>query len=300
VDSANANIATAQASVASALKSLDGTVLTAPGAGVVTAINGTIGQNVSGAGSSTGSTGSSSGASGSSGSAGGNASSGGSGAAGGSGASGGVGGASTAASGSSSSSSSGAFVALTDVSSLNVNVGFAESDAVNVKVGQPATVSFSALPNVTLPGSVTSISSTSTVVSNVVTYNATIGLSQSDPSVKPGMTASVTVITSEKDNVLHVPSSAVRGTGTTGTVTVMNGKRQTTVPVGIGVRGDTDYEITTGLTAGQTVVTSTSTAGSGLTTGTGLTNRLRTGLGGGGLGGGLGGGGVGGAGGRGG
>jgi macrolide-specific efflux system membrane fusion protein len=178
---------------------------------------------------------------------------------------------------------------------LTVGVGFAESDAVNVKVGQPATVSFSALPNVTLPGSVTSIASTSTLVSNVVTYNATIGLSQSDPSVKPGMTASVNVITAEKDNVLHVPSSAVRGTGTTGTVTVVNGKQQTTVPVGIGVRGDTDYEITSGLTAGQSIVTSTSTAGSGLTTGNGLTNRLRTGLGGG-----LGGGGLGGGAGRGG
>jgi hypothetical protein len=79
----------------------------------------------------------------------------------------------------------------------------------------------------------------------------------------------------------------VRGTGTTGTVTVMQGKQQTSVPVGIGLRGDTDVEITSGLREGQSVVTSTSTAGAGATTGSGLTNRRGTG----GLGGGLGGGG---------
>jgi macrolide-specific efflux system membrane fusion protein len=188
------------------------------------------------------------------------------------------------------------------MSSMSVNVGFAESDAVNLKAGQPATVSFSALPNLSLPGLVTNVSPISTLVSNVVTYNATVGLTQSDPGVKVGMTASVTVVTSEHDNVLHVPSSAVRGTGTTGTVTVMQGKQQTAVPVGIGLRGDTDVEITSGLREGQSVVTSTSTAGAGATTGNGLTNRLRGtgGLGGGlggaggGVGGGLGGGGRGG------
>ncbi len=299
VASANASIASAQANVASAMKSLAGTVLTAPAAGVVTAINGSVGQNVSGGGSSTISSAST-----------GSTASGGStspGAAGASGAGGGAGGSGQAASGSSSassssgtgsSSSSSGFITLTDMSSLAVNVGLAESDAVNAKVGQPATVTFSALPNVALPGTVTSISPTSTLVSNVVTYYATVTLNQSDPSVKPGMTASVNVITGERDNVLHVPSSAVSGTGSTGTVTVVNGKQQQTVQVGIGLRGDTDAEITSGLTAGQTVVTSRSTTGSGATgVNSNILNRLRgTGGLGGGLGGGIGGGGFGGGG----
>ncbi len=301
VASANASIATAQANVASAMKAAAGTVLTAPAAGVVTAVNGSVGQNVSGGGSSTISSAStastaSTASSASSGASGASATSGG----GGGGASASNGGGASASSGSSSTGSSGSssssgFITLTDMSSLAVNVGIAESDAVNVKVGQPATVTFSALPNVTLPGSVTSISPTSTLVSNVVTYYATVALNQSDPNVRPGMTASVNVITDEKDNVLHVPSSAVSGTGTTGTVTVVNGKQQQTVQVGVGLRGDTDDEITSGLTEGQTIVTSRSTAGSGATTGTGILNRLRgTGGFGGGLGGGFGGGGFGG------
>ncbi|MBV8951897.1 MAG: HlyD family efflux transporter periplasmic adaptor subunit, partial [Actinobacteria bacterium] len=302
VDSADATIASAQANVASATKSVAGTVLTAPAAGVVTAINGSVGENVSGGGSSTIST-AATGSNASSSSSGGGSSSG----AGGSGGSGTSGGGATGGGGtgsgssiasssssnnssSSGSASSSGFITLTDMSSLGVNVGLAESDAVNVKLGQPATVTFSALPNVTLPGTVTSISPTSTLVSNVVTYNATVSLNQSDPGVKPGMTSSVTIITGERDNVLHVPSSAVSGTGTTGSVTVVNGKQQNTVTVGIGLRGDTDDEITSGLTQGQTVVTSRSTSGSGAT-GSGLTgilSRLRSGSGG--LGGGPGGG----------
>jgi multidrug efflux pump subunit AcrA (membrane-fusion protein) len=303
VDAATASIASAQASLASATKAVSGTVLTAPAAAVVTAINGTVGQSVSGGGSS--SVSSSTGSAASSGASGGAGATGASGASGGAGATTGAGGSNTAASSGSSSgsgSSTTGFITLTDMSSMSVNVGFAESDAVNLKAGQPATVSFSALPNLSLPGLVTNVSPISTLVSNVVTYNATVGLTQSDPGVKVGMTASVTVVTSEHDNVLHVPSSAVRGTGTTGTVTVMQGKQQTAVPVGIGLRGDTDVEITSGLREGQSVVTSTSTAGAGATTGNGLTNRLRGtgGLGGGlggaggGVGGGLGGGGRGG------
>lgn len=296
VDAASASIASAQANVASAMKSVAGTVLTAPAAGVVTAINGSVGQNVSGGGSATTSgTSTSSGSSGGSSTA--NAGGGAGGAAGGGSAANAGGGSQSSSSSSSSSgsaSSSSGFITLTDMSSMAVNVGLAEADAVNVKVGQPATVTFSALPNVTLPGTVTTISPTSTLVSNVVTYYATVTLSQSDPSVKPGMTASVNVITSEKDNVLHVPSSAVSGTGSTGTVTVVNGKQQSTVQVGVGTRGDTDVEITSGLSEGQTVVTSRSTTGSGATGLSGnFLNRLR---GTGGLGGGLGGGGLGGGG----
>ena len=190
---------------------------------------------------------------------------------------------------------------ITNVNTLTVKAGFAETDATKLAVGQPATVSFNALPNVQAAGVVTEVDTNSTLVSNVVTYYALVTLNSVPPSVKPGMTASVTVIIDKRDGVLNVTSAAVRGSGNTGTVTVLNGKQQSTVPVGIGLRGDTNTEITSGLTAGQTLVLPNATvsgAASQLGSGTG-----RFGTGGlGGLGGGFGGagGGVGGAGGRGG
>jgi hypothetical protein len=123
----------------------------------------------------------------------------------------------------------------------------------------------------------------------------TFTLDRTADGAKPGMTASTSVVTGQRDGVLHGPSAAVRGQGRTGTVMVMNGQQQTPAPVLTGLKGDDSTEITSGLQEGQRVVVSsgTGTSSSGATTGRG------GGIGGGGIGGGgIGGGGIGGAGGR--
>ena len=159
-------------------------------------------------------------------------------------------------------------------------------------VGQPATVSFPALPNEQAAAHVVAIDATSTVVSNVVTYNVTMALDNLTPLVKPGMSANVSVVVAKADNVLHVPTAAVRGSAATATVTLMNAGKQTPVVVTVGVRGDDATEVTSGLNPGDQVLVSTGQASS--STG-GATVRGVGGLGGGGLGGGgLGGGGLGG------
>ncbi len=296
LSAAQASVASAQSSVASAQKTENETTLLAPAAGTVSAVNGSPGSTVSGGGASSSGTTSSSSSTGSTGSTGGAGST--------SGASGGTGGSTTSGSSSSSSSSSG-FITLSNLTTLQVKAGFSESDVANVALGQPATVSFTALPGVSVSAHVVAIDSTSTVTSNVVTYNVTVQLDQPAAKVKPGMTASVSVITAEASGVLHVPSAAVRGTGTSGRVTVVTKGKQSTVIVGVGLRGDSSTEITSGLKAGQQVVVSTATSGlanTGIGTGTGTGTRTGTGgfggtggLGGGGLGGGgLGGGGLGG------
>ena len=82
-----------------------------------------------------------------------------------------------------------------------------------IKDGQPATVTVDALPGTKLAAHVVAIDTTSTVVSNVVTYNVTFAFDNPTPAgVKPGMTAEVDVIVAETDNVVHVPTSAVTGT----------------------------------------------------------------------------------------
>jgi multidrug efflux pump subunit AcrA (membrane-fusion protein) len=187
---------------------------------------------------------------------------------------------------------------MTNLGQLDVQTTFSESDIAKVKVGMPATVSFSALATTQLSGHVASIAPTSTVTSNVVTYGATIALDQTDPAVKPGMTASVTVVIAKSSGVLNVPSAAVQGRNNVGTVTVVNGKKQTPQTVTVGLRGDTTTEIVSGLKEGQTIVVSTSTLGNSVSTATtGVGAGTRTGAGGGLGGGGLGGGGLGGGGG---
>lgn len=230
---AQAAIVSAQATLVLAQQAEQGTVLTAPTDGTITAISGIVGQTVSGGGVSSSSA--SSGAS--SGSGGGGSSS-------------------------SSSSSSSGFMALINLNQLQVKAAFSETDAARVAVGQPATVTFAALPNEEVAAHVSEIDATSTVTSNVVTYGVTFTLDNPTVQVRPGMTATVTVIVAKANNVLHVPTAAVRGTGASGSVTLMKSGKESTVQVIIGVRGDDSIEIASGLSAGDQIVVSTSRASS--------------------------------------
>ncbi len=164
------------------------------------------------------------------------------------------------------------FITLVNLSSLQVKAAFSETDAAKVQVGQTASVSFDALTNQTFTGKVVAIDSASTVTSNVVTYNVTVSLDSSSPQVKEGMTATVDVTVAEKDGVLVLPASAVTGRGQTATVTVRTASGDEQKQVTIGLRGDDNVEIASGLSAGDVVVTkvsSTTTGGGGLPGGLG-------------------------------
>ena len=83
----------------------------------------------------------------------------------------------TSASSTSSAGSAGSgFITLTDLATLQVEAGFAETDAAKIELGQPATVTFNALPNQELQGKVSEIDVNSETVSNVVTYNVTVSI----------------------------------------------------------------------------------------------------------------------------
>jgi macrolide-specific efflux system membrane fusion protein len=85
--------------------------------------------------------------------------------------------------------------------------------------------------------------------------------------VKPGMTATASVVADHRDGVVSLPTSAVSTRGATATVTVRakTGK-ETQVPITIGLRGDSSVEITSGLNAGDIVVIRTAISGGGTST----------------------------------
>ncbi|MGI8334135.1 efflux RND transporter periplasmic adaptor subunit [Actinomadura scrupuli] len=259
LDAADDDTSTAQAyssyvsarnSYNAALRQLDATVLKAPFAGTVTAVNGTVG------GSSGGSAGTgTSGTSGSGGSGGGS-----------SGASGGSGGAagSGSSSGSSTGSSSGGFITVADTGRLAVTANFTEADTTKLKLGQTATVSFDALTGVTAAGKVTAIDMSSTTTGNVVQYGVTVSLTGRPAGIRLGQTTSVQVIVSKAAGVLYVPTAAVRTVGGQSSVTVLRDGKQVVTPVQIGVKGDQGTEIKSGLTAGERVVLSAGTGTGGV------------------------------------
>jgi membrane fusion protein, macrolide-specific efflux system len=260
-------------------RALEGTKLTAPFSGTVVSVNGTVGGSSSG----TASSGSSSTSSGSQGSS--DSGSSGSGSSGSSGSS-------TSTSSSSGSSGTG-FIELADPSKLKVTGEFTESDAIKLKIGQSAAVTFDALSGVTATGKVSEIDMSPTTTNNVVQYGAAITLSDKPSAIRLGQTTTVQVTTSTAQNVLYVSTAAVRTAGGQSTVTVQQGGTQVVKRVQIGVQGDQGTEIKSGLNEGDQVVITTATGGSGST-------QTRPGGGIGGGGGGIGGGGLGGSGGGGG
>jgi membrane fusion protein, macrolide-specific efflux system len=290
VAAAQAQVTTAQNNVNSAQRALDGTTLTAPMAGTVVAVNGTVG------GSSGGSSGNSSG-SGSSGPSGGGSSGGGSSGGGaGNGSSGNGGAGNGGASGNSSSSTGTGFIQLADLTRMQVSASFAEADATKLKTGQTAAVTWAALSGARATGKIATIAPTATTQNNVNSYAVTVSLDTLPEGVRIGQTVTALVTVAQADNVLRVPAAAVRGTGQRHTVEVVgaDGKQQARA-VEVGVQGDQFVEITSGLQVGDQVALNLQT-----TTGAGTAGGNNRFGGGGFGGGGFGGGGFGGAGGAGG
>ena len=247
VTSAQAKLDQAQLDVQTAQQALDNTVLYAPGAGTVTAINGAVGQQ-----SSSGSSATSQSSSGSSGSG-----------------QGGQGSSSNSSSAASSSSSSG-FITITNLSGLVVNTSVAEIDVSKVKTGQKATVTLNALPDKPVQATVSSINLTPTTSGNVVSYGAQLALTSPPDGLRPGQSASVVITVAEADDALSVPAAAVQTVGSTNLVTVQENGQNVTRQVQVGLRGESTVQITSGLSEGDNVVL-TGTATTGTAGGTGRT-----------------------------
>jgi multidrug efflux pump subunit AcrA (membrane-fusion protein) len=163
--------------------------------------------------------------------------------------------------------------------------GYAEADIAKMAVGEGATITLPALTSANVTGTVSAVASTSTVVSNVVTYDVTITLQSPPSTVKVGMTADVSVVVQTVSNTLELPSAAITTAGPASTVTVLSNGVKTTTRVTTGVVGDSSTQILSGVKVGQVVVEPVASV-SASTTGTGTTGGLGGLTGGGGFGGG--------------
>ncbi len=85
-----------------------------------------------------------------------------------------------------------------------------EADIGGVKEGQAVDFTVDAYPNRTFHGVVIQVRNAPTTVNNVVTYDTVIGVTNSDYSLKPGMTASVSIVVAEHNDVLEIPNAALR------------------------------------------------------------------------------------------
>ena len=135
-----------------------------------------------------------------------------------------------------------------------------EIDVAKVKVGQKVNLTFDAVSDLTISGEVTEIDAIGAVTQGVVTYGVKIVFDTQDERVKPGMSVSTAIITDVKQDVIVVSNSAVKTSGDTQYVEVLNGDTIQNQTVETGLSNDTMTEIISGLNEGDKVVTQTITA----------------------------------------
>ena len=99
-----------------------------------------------------------------------------------------------------------------DIGKLRLDVSVDEADVGSVKVDQKATFTVSAYPTRHYPAKTTRVAYGSTKTDNVVTYTTNLDVDNRDLSLRPGMTASATIISTERTGVLLVPNTALRFT----------------------------------------------------------------------------------------
>ena len=238
IATAQAQVTTAQTNVDTAQRAVDGTVLTAPMAGTVTAISGAVGSSSGGGSSSSGSSGSG-------------------------GTGGGSTGGGTSTTSTSSSSSSSGFIQLADLTSLQIAASFAETDATKLKTGQSATVTWSALSGTRATAKVLTIAPTATTSNNVNTYAVVAQLDTNPTGVRLGQSTTIQVTVAEADNAIRIPTAALRTTGGQSTVLVRTGTKEERRTVVVGIQGDTYVQITSGLASSDQVVIVTAVTASG-------------------------------------
>ena len=157
------------------------------------------------------------------------------------------------------------FLIATDLTKMQVDTSVSESDIAGAVEGAGASFSVDAFPSKNFQGSVVQVRQSPISVQNVITYDAVVAVSNPGLLLKPGMTATASIVKSQSRNILRVPSQALRFTPA-GAAKPVSGQRSVwtlrdgklvQVQVTVGLDDQSFAEIKSGdLNLGDQVVTS--------------------------------------------
>ncbi|HEY6632720.1 MAG TPA: efflux RND transporter periplasmic adaptor subunit [Rhizobiaceae bacterium] len=102
------------------------------------------------------------------------------------------------------------FVLAANLENMELEAAIDEADIGSVKAGQPARFTVDAFPDHAFDAEIRDISFASETTDGVVTYDARLDVDNSALLLRPGMTATVSVVTREAKDVLTVPAAAFR------------------------------------------------------------------------------------------
>ena len=97
-----------------------------------------------------------------------------------------------------------------DLTKMQVNASIDEADIGNIRVGQMAIFTVDAYPEETFSGKVSEIRLHPIIAQNVVTYDTVIMVDNPTLSLRPGMTANVSILVERREGVLKLPNAALR------------------------------------------------------------------------------------------
>jgi len=150
---------------------------------------------------------------------------------------------------------SGIAIQLIDRDPLRIELSLSENDIVQVAVGDSVDITVDAIRDWQQTGTITAIAPASNTTSGVVGYSARVDFSDSDPRLLVGMTANLTIVTDQRENILIVPNSALlpKGTGRVVQVVGADGQPQE-VDVTVGISDGIVSEVLSGLEEGQSII----------------------------------------------
>lgn len=134
------------------------------------------------------------------------------------------------------------------------DVSLNEVDVSKIKVGQKATLTFDAVADLTIAGTVSEVDMVGTATQGVVTYKVKIAFLTEDERIKSGMSVSASIVTDVHTDVLLVPNGAIRRLGDTSAVETLPGVALNAESTGAGVPSASLPEaksVTTGLSNEQ-------------------------------------------------
>jgi HlyD family secretion protein len=151
-----------------------------------------------------------------------------------------------------------------DMSKMLVRVYVNEVDITKIRLGMPVEIDLDSLRGRTFHGRVTRVApaafGSGTAApqppgqAQVVRFSVEVQFTDATPQVRPGMTASVNMISAERRNALYLPNDAIRRRGGKTYVLRMASNVPREVVVTTGLANDADTEITSGLREGDRVL----------------------------------------------
>lgn len=137
-----------------------------------------------------------------------------------------------------------------DLTKMQIEVNVSEADIGQVKEGQAAEFNLDGYPDKTFHGVVTQVRLDSTTTSNVVTYTVIVSVNNEDLTLKPGMTANVSIITKRSEDVMCAPNVALKFTPQTNGqkyqnrgIWVLKKGQPKRIDIEVGASDDTNVEI---------------------------------------------------------